>query len=81
VLTVRPVFVADGVSLAEVACRHEQGRGEVDPAPARMLVLVALGYASTVHAGQGTPSGAWPPGRSQGSLLRRSTAPTGCFRG
>jgi AraC-like DNA-binding protein len=43
VLTVRPVFIADGVSLAEVACRHEQGRGEVDPAPARMLVLVRRG--------------------------------------
>ena len=42
-LTVRTVFIADGVSLAEVACRHEQGRGEVDPAPARMLVLVRRG--------------------------------------
>jgi AraC-like DNA-binding protein len=43
VLTVRPVFVADGVSLADVACRHDRGRGEVEPAPARMLVLVRRG--------------------------------------
>ena len=42
-LTVRTVFIADGVSLADVACRHEQGRGEVEPASARMLVLVRRG--------------------------------------
>ena len=42
-LTVRPVFVGDGVSLADVACRHDQGRGRVEPAPARMLVLVRRG--------------------------------------
>jgi AraC-like DNA-binding protein len=44
VLTVRTVFIADGVSLADVACRHEQGRGEVEPASARMLVLVRRGF-------------------------------------
>jgi AraC-like DNA-binding protein len=43
VLTVRTVFIADGVSLADVACRHDRGRGEVEPAPARMLVLVRRG--------------------------------------
>jgi AraC-like DNA-binding protein len=43
VLTVRPVFVADGISLADVACRHDRGRGGVEPAPARMLVLVRRG--------------------------------------
>ena len=43
VLSVRPVFVADGISLADVACRHDRGRGEVEPAPARMLVLVRRG--------------------------------------
>jgi len=43
VLTVRPVFVGDGVSLADVACRHDPGRGRVEPAPARMLVLVRRG--------------------------------------
>ena len=42
-LTVRTVFAADGVSLADVACRHGRGRGEVEPAPARMLVLVRRG--------------------------------------
>ena len=42
-LTVRPVFVADGISLADVACRHDRGRGAVEPGPARMLVLVRRG--------------------------------------
>ena len=42
-LTVRPVFLADGVSLADVTCRHDRGRGQVEPAPARMLVLVRRG--------------------------------------
>jgi AraC-like DNA-binding protein len=43
VLSVRPVLVADGISLANVTCRHDRGRGEVEPAPARMLVLVRRG--------------------------------------
>ena len=42
-LTVRPVFVGDGLSLADVTCRHDRGRGLVEPAPARMLVLVRRG--------------------------------------
>jgi AraC-like DNA-binding protein len=43
VLTVRPVFLGEGVSLADVTCRHDRGRGQVEPATDRMLVLVRRG--------------------------------------
>jgi AraC-like DNA-binding protein len=43
VLTVRPVFALDGISLADVACRHGRGHGQPEPAHARMLVLVRRG--------------------------------------
>ena len=42
-LTVRPVFLGEGVSLADVTCRHDRGRGQVEPATDRMLVLVRRG--------------------------------------
>jgi AraC-like DNA-binding protein len=43
VLTVRQAFARDGLSLADVACRHDRGRGEAEPAHARMLVMVRRG--------------------------------------
>jgi AraC-like DNA-binding protein len=42
-LTVRPLFARDGISLADVACRHGGGRGEAEPAPGHMLVMVRRG--------------------------------------
>lgn len=42
-LTVRPLFARDGISLADVACRDDRGRGEAEPAHAHMLVIVRRG--------------------------------------
>jgi AraC-like DNA-binding protein len=43
VLNVRPVFAVDGLSVADVACRHDRGRGTAEPAPGHMLVVVRRG--------------------------------------
>jgi len=43
-LSARTVLSADGVAIADVACRHEHGRGEdIEPAPGRMIVFVRRG--------------------------------------
>lgn len=43
-LSARQVLMADGVGIAGVTCRHEQGRGEVvEPVPSQALVFVRRG--------------------------------------
>ena len=49
-LTVRSVFARDGISLADVACRYNRSRGEAEPAPVHMLVMVRRGcFVRTVN--------------------------------